>query len=116
MRVLVLVVAVLSISPDIAGAEQSEAQSKATPGTVALMVQPKSGADQGMLGTALGDRDPAVRAMAARVAGLVGRKDLAVSLQDLLEREQDVAAAAEQVRALLYLRGVEVLPPATAAA
>ena len=116
MRVLVLVVTVLSIWPDIAGAEQSEAQSKATPGTVALMVEPKTSADVLLLGTVIGDPDPAVRAVAARVAGLLSRKSLAAPLQDLLEREQDVTAAVEQVRALLYLRGVEILPQTRAAA
>ena len=84
MRVLVLVVTVLSIWPGIAGAEQSQAQSGATPGTVALMIEPKTSADVLLLGTVIGDPDPAVRAVAARVAGLLGRKSLAAALQDLL--------------------------------
>jgi TonB family protein len=116
MRVLVLVVTALSIWSDTAVAEQSGDQSRATPGTVALMVEPKTSADVLLLGTVIGDPDPAVRAVAARVAGLLSRKSLAAPLQDLLEREQDVTAAVEQVRALLYLRGVEILPQARAAA
>ena len=116
MRVLVLVVTVLSIWSDLAGAEQSEAPSKATAGTVALMVEPKTSADVLLLGTVIGDPDPVVRAIAARIAGLLSRKSLASALQDLLEREQDVSAAVEQVRALLYLRGVEILPQARTAA
>ena len=116
MRVLVLVVTVLSIWPDTAGAQQSETQSRATPGSVALLVDPKTNADVLLLGTVIGDPDPAVRAIAARIAGLLSRKAHAAALQDLLEREQDVAAAVEQVRALLYLRGVEILPQARAAA
>jgi TonB family protein len=116
MRVLVLVVTVLSIWSDLAGAEQSEAPSKATAGTVALMVEPKTSADVLRLGTVIGDPDPVVRGIAARIAGLLSRKSLASALQDLLEREQDVSAAVEQVRALLYLRGVEILPQARTAA
>jgi hypothetical protein len=65
MRVLVLVVTVLSIWPDIVRAEQVEPQSRATPGTVALMVEPKTSADVLLLGTVIDDPDPAVRAVAA---------------------------------------------------
>ena len=97
MRVLVLVVTILSIWFDLAAAEQSEAQSKATPGTVALMVEPKTSADVLLLGTVIGDPDPAVRAVAARVAGLLSRTSVAAPLQELLDREQDVTAAVEQV-------------------
>lgn len=99
-----------------APADQAVPQTKPTPGTVALLVEPKGGADVRMLGAVLADADPAVRAVAARIAGLLNRKDLAIPLQDLLEHEQDVTAAVEQVRALLYLRGVEILPQAKAAA
>lgn len=97
-------------------ADQAVPLSKPTPGTVALLVAPKVGADVRMLTAVVADADAGVRAVAARVAGLLNRKDLASALLDLLEHEQDITAASEQVRALLYLRGLEVLPQAKAAA
>lgn len=116
MRILPVVVVIASNWCVPVAATQTVPQSKPTPGTVALLVEPKDDADVRMLATAVGDADPAVRAVAARIAGLLNRKDLAIALLDLLEREQDLTAASEQVRALLYLQGVEVLPQARAAA
>lgn len=63
----------------------------------------------------ISNADPAVRAVAARAAGILNRRDLAIALQDLLAREEDADVAREQVRALLYLKGLEVLPQAKAA-
>src|SRR5689334_13645472 len=97
-------------------ASQTIPENKMTPGRVALLVQPKGVADVGMLTNALDHSDPIVRALAARIAGLLGRRDLAGPLQELLEREPNAMVAAEQVRALLYLRGVEILPQSRAAA
>lgn len=41
--------------------------------------------------------------------------DLTTPLLDLLEHEQDITAASEQARALLYMRGLEVVPQVKAA-
>jgi TonB family protein len=98
------------------GARQTIAQSKVSVGSVALLAEPKGIADLRALQEAIGDPDPAVRAVAARVAGLLDRKDLASPLLELLGREQDTLAAREHVRALLYLRGMEIWPQARAAA
>lgn len=92
------------------------AQARRTAGSVAMLAEPKSPADENALRDAIGDADPSVRAVAARVAGLLTRKDLGPSLQALLGREQDLTAAREQVRALLYLGGPSVLQDAKQAA
>jgi len=59
---------------------------------------------------AIADADPAVRAVAARVTGVLGRTDLASSLQQLLEREAETTAAAEQIRTLVSLKGLDAVP------
>lgn len=91
------------------------AQQTSRIGNVALLVDPKGPVDVSALRGAIGDSDPGVRMVAARIAGLLARKDLASPLLELLNREQDARVAREHVRALLYLRGVEVLPEARAA-
>jgi TonB family protein len=116
MKVLSAVaVLVGSLSVSVEG-RQAIAQSNLTAGSVALLAEPKGAADVSALRDAIGHSDPAVRAVAARVAGLLDRKDLGTPLLELLAREQDAMAAREQVRAMLYLRGVEMLPQAKAAA
>jgi TonB family protein len=112
--IAVVALSTCCISAAIAG--QTIVENKVTPGKVALLVQPKSQADVTLLGTVLDHSDPAVRALAARIAGLLGRRDLAPALLELLEREPKAFVAAEQVRALLYLRGQEILPQSKAAA
>jgi len=112
----IAVVALSTCCSSAAIAGQTSAENKVTPGKVALLVQPKGPADVKMLGTVLDHSDPAVRALAARIAGLLGRRDLAPALLELLEREPNAFVAAEQVRALLYLRGQEILPQSRAAA
>src|SRR5947207_15007756 len=112
--IAVLALSTCCISAAITG--QTILENKVTPGKVALLVQPKGVADIRMLSTVLDHSDPVVRALAARIAGLRGRRDLAAPLQELLERESNATVAAEQVLALLYLRGVEILPQSNAAA
>ena len=68
------------------------------------------------LAAALADRDPRVRAAAARVAGAMHRLDIAETIQDAIGSEPDPVAAAEQLRALLHLRGGSAVPTARAAA
>lgn len=94
---------------------RTHAQSGVTAGTVALLVEPKGIADVNALRDAISHADPAVRAIAARVAGILLRKDLATPLLDLLAREEDPDVAREQVRTLLYLKGTDALPQARVA-
>jgi hypothetical protein len=113
LSVFTVLLGALSVS---FGGRDAMAQSNVTSGSVALLAEPKDTADTSALREALGHSDPAVRAVAARVAGLLDRKDLSSALLELLAREQDAMAAREQVRAVLYLRGVEMFPHAKAAA
>lgn len=91
------------------------AQTKLTPGAAALLIEPQGLADLNRLRDGIADPDPVVRAIAARVAGFLNRKELVGGLQEALVREQDVTAAREQVRALLYVPE-DLLPEARAAA
>jgi TonB family protein len=93
----------------------SDAQNRLTAGRTAMLVDPKNAADSNALGIAIADPDPAVRAVAARIAGLQNRNDLFGPLETALTGEQDPAAAREQVRAVLYLRGSAALPQARVA-
>ncbi len=94
---------------------RARAQGRVTPGTVARLVEPKGIADLNALRDAISNADPAVRVVAARVAGIRTRSDLAGELQELLASEENADVAREQVRALLFLKGLEVLPQAKAA-
>jgi hypothetical protein len=85
-------------------------QEKLTPGNVALLVQPQGLVNTKRLAEAIADPQPAVRAVAARVSGMLVRTDLAPTLLQALEREQDPVAGAQQIRALLYIRKLQVLP------
>lgn len=105
----VVAVAICCFSP------QAAAQTPLTPGAAALLIEPRGLADLNRLRDAIADSDPVVRAIAARVAGLLNRKELAGALLEALVREQDPTSAREQVRALLYLQE-ELLPEARAAA
>ena len=98
------------------GAGRAIAQSNVSVGSVALLAEQKGVADLRALREAIGHSDSAIRAVAARIAGLFERKELASPLLESLAREQDTLAAREHVRALLYLRGGEILPQAKAAA
>ena len=69
-RVLAVLMALLA--PCLAR-PTSHAQAKLTPGTTALLVDPKDKRDVDMVGVALNDPDGRVRAVAARVAFSVVR-------------------------------------------
>lgn len=58
-----------------------------TVGSTALLIEPKSAADVNRLGEALAHPEPHVRAVAARVAGVLERTDLAPLLIDQLARK-----------------------------
>jgi TonB family protein len=108
--VVALMLTVSCLCPGVSGA-----QNRLTAGRTAMLVDPKNAADSNALGIAIVDADPAVRAVAARIAGLQNRNDLFGPLETALTGEQDRAAAREQVRAMLYLRGSAALPQARAA-
>lgn len=86
------------------GLGESRAQTVLTAGKIALLAEPN--ADRAALRDAILHADPAVRGVAARLAGLLNRRDLTGAMTDALNREQDPIAGREQVRALLYLDGV----------
>jgi TonB family protein len=92
------------------------AQDPLSPGTVALLVLQKPAENTATLKRALVDGQPAVRAVAARVAAVSARRDLAPIVSEQLAREDDPIAGGEQVRALLVARGPDALAEASAAA
>ena len=114
MRVTTFVLTIFTTAA-IAGVALN-AQTRLSPGGVALLVDPQNDAERALLAQALRDPDGDVRAAAARVAGISGRKDLAPTLLDLVQSEQHANAGAEQVRALLFLRGLEAVPDVRTAA
>lgn len=87
-----------------------------TPGDAALLVTPVTANDVQLLPKAIADSDARVRMIAARVAGILNRRDLAAPLLELASREQDAPAAAEQMRAVLFLRGETAIADAKAVA
>jgi TonB family protein len=92
------------------------AQEPLTPGTAALLVLQRPAENTSTLQRALVDPQPAVRTVAARIAAVTARRDLAPIVAEQLAREDDPVTAAEQVRALLITRGTEALADASAAA
>ena len=56
---------------------RAPAQTPLTPGAAALLIEPRGMADLSRLRDAIADPDPVVRAVAARVAGFLNRKELA---------------------------------------
>ncbi len=99
-----------------AGAFQVAAQEKSTPGATAMLVEPKTSGDIEALRDAIGSADGSVRSVAARAAGFLARPDMAEVLLEALAREPDANVAAQQVRAVLNIKGLEKLPQARAAA
>jgi hypothetical protein len=81
------------------------AQAKLTPGTAARLIEPQGLADLNRLRDGIADSDPVVRAVTARIAGLLNRTELSGGLLEVLAGEQDVTAAREQVRLDLPARG-----------
>jgi len=94
----------------------SLAQPALTPGKAALLVLPKSPAEVQQLSQVITDTDSRVRAVAARVAAVRDRRDLAAALLEALAREQDAITAAEQARSVLLLRREAALTAASEAA
>jgi TonB family protein len=76
-----------------------------TPGLIALVANKLDAAGIKVVTAAIVDRDPVVRAVAARIVAVAGYAPLGAAIAQALEREEDRDAATEQARALLYLRG-----------
>lgn len=95
----------------------AEEQGKFTPGSVALLAtNHQTPVNAAVLRDVVTDPDASVRRVAARVVGVVERHDLVPLLLEQLAREQDQDAAAEQLRAVLFMRGMMAFPEASAAA
>lgn len=84
---------------------QSPAPTKA--GEIALLSNKLEGPALAAVAAAIGGDDSMARAVAARIAAVTGHPPLAPVIQKAWETERDPAAAAEQVRALLFIRGAE---------
>lgn len=82
----------------------------ATPGMVALLATRPPGEAAPALRPAISSPDPHVRAIAARVVAVTSQLELVQVVVDALSSEQDPLAAAEQVRAILLLRGNPSIP------
>jgi TonB family protein len=93
-------------APQAGGAERSP-----TAGEVALLGNKLDVDGVKAVFTAISASDPLVRVVAARIAGVTAHPPFAAPLATALEREQDPSAAAEQVRALLLIRGAAALEP-----
>jgi TonB family protein len=87
-----------------------------TPGAAAALVLPKGQWDRDRLTSAIGDPDPLVRSVAARVAAMQIRTDLAPALSVALSQEPDRLTASEQARTILLLQRDAAIGNATAAA
>ena len=93
----------------------SIAQAPLTPGTAAMLVNRSDDQYRPTLKQALADSDVAVRAVAARVAGVRHQGDMIPALEGALAAEHDAIASTEQTRALRLLRHVSTgAPPADA--
>jgi len=81
-------------------------QSPLSPGVVGLLtVHSGDSRVVDRLGEGLQNDDPGIRAISARVTGLIKAVKLASNLREALEKEIDLFAAREQMRALATLEG-----------
>jgi len=96
--------AIVILTANAAAARQSAPAPAAavTPGSVALLANTGDAAAVEQIRTALSHADATVRAVAARVAAIGRIRGLSWHVRNALKNEADEAAAAEQVRALLY--------------
>ena len=93
----------------------SIAQAPLTPATAAILVNRSDDQYRPTLKQALADSDVAVRAVAARVAGVRHQGDMIPALEGALAAEHDAIASTEQTRALRLIRHVSTgAPPADA--
>ncbi len=84
---------------------QSPAPTRA--GEIALLSNKLEGPALAAVAAAIGGDDALARAVAARIAAVTAHQPLAPAIQKAWETERDPAAAAEQIRALLFIRGAE---------
>jgi TonB family protein len=80
-----------------------------TAGEVALLGNKLDGPAVEAVVRAIGSGDAMVRAVAARIAAVTAHAPLAPAIAKAWETERDPAAAGEQVRALLFIRGADAL-------
>jgi hypothetical protein len=85
-------------------------QEPLTPGSLALMAaEEQGGPSADVLRQSLNSPRAEMRGRAARIVGLTLRHTLSDDVAAALERENHGAAAAEQVRAMLYLQGTAAI-------
>ena len=111
----VLLVFVGSTSGPVTAGGQAP-QRPLTPGAAAALVLPKGQWDRDRLASAIGDPDPQVRSVAARVAAVQIRTDLAPALAAALAQEPEHLTASEQARTILLLQRDAAIGNATTAA
>jgi TonB family protein len=81
-----------------------------TPGAVALLSNRMDDAGVQTVIRAIGDEDPMVRSVAARIAAVTAHPPFGNPILAAWEKETDRDARAEQVRALLNIRGALAVP------
>jgi TonB family protein len=98
-------VAFLCASPPLATIAQVPSPADRTPAELALLVNNMDVAAVETVRSAIGASDPMVRAVAARIAAVTAHPPFSYALAEALATEQHPIAAAEQARALLFIRG-----------
>lgn len=102
-RGVLLTAAVLAVSLPIAAAGRQSPAPAPTLGEVILLSNSTDTDASAALRAALASSDPAIRTAAGRVIAVVPHGELRPALVAALAREQDAAAGAELVRAILHL-------------
>lgn len=85
--------------------EVHQAQSAPTAGQIALLASLMDGPAVEAVAAAIEADDPMTRAVAARIAAVSAHPSFAPAIERAWGKERHIAAAAEQVRALLIIRG-----------
>jgi TonB family protein len=90
------------------------AQTTRTPGQVALLANKMDADAVYAVRDAITSEDPLIRTVAARIAAATAHAPFANALTEAMSREQDATALAEQIRALLAIRGALATEPVEA--
>jgi len=102
LRFTFIIIVVASVA--VHGLQQSR-EDTLTPASVALLAIHWDAEAIDVARRAIASDDPAIRAVAARLAAAADSALLGDAIAAALKREQDSAVAVEQVRAILFLRG-----------